>query len=107
MDSRMSFRPLGLLLLLGLVAVAGCKKGGAKAVEKAPESVVFARPVVREEIEYEEFTGRTEAKYTVDLRARVTGYLDQANFTEGSFVKKDDVLFEVDPRPYQAELDRA
>jgi multidrug efflux system membrane fusion protein len=54
-----------------------------------------------------EFTGRTDAVKAVDIRARVTGYLIKMPFKEGAEVKKGDLLFEIDPRPYQAQLDQA
>ena len=57
--------------------------------------------------ETEEFTGRTMAVETVEIRARVTGYLDKVYFKDGSDVKKGDILAEVDPRSYQAEADKA
>jgi RND family efflux transporter MFP subunit len=57
--------------------------------------------------DYEDTTGRIEAVKTVELRARVTGYLNHINFKEGSTVKEGDVLFEIDPRPYEAQLARA
>jgi RND family efflux transporter MFP subunit len=64
-------------------------------------------PVAKVATGHEDFTGRTEAAATVELRARVTGYLDRVLFKDGAAVKKDEVLFEIDPRPYRAELDRA
>jgi RND family efflux transporter MFP subunit len=73
---------------------------------KIPE-VPVARPVVREVTDYEAFSGRTEAVNRIDLRCRVSGYLLKASFVEGADVKKDDVLFEIDPRQYRAEMDRA
>ena len=54
-----------------------------------------------------DFTGRTEAAVTVNLRARVTGYLNKVLFKDGAEVKHGDVLFEIDPRPYQDVLDQA
>jgi RND family efflux transporter MFP subunit len=57
--------------------------------------------------DYADFTGRTAAVDSVEVRARVWGYLDKVNFKEGALVKKGDVLFELDPRPYQALLDQA
>jgi multidrug efflux system membrane fusion protein len=72
----------------------------------APE-VPVARPVVREVTDYEDFTGRTEAAQSVELRARVTGYLVKVLFQDGAEVKRGDLLFEIDPRPYQAELEKA
>jgi RND family efflux transporter MFP subunit len=73
--------------------------------QKTPE-VVVRSPVRKNIMDYEECTGRTEAVKTVDVRARVTGYLIKWNFTQGKRVTKGDVLFEIDPRPYEAELAR-
>jgi RND family efflux transporter MFP subunit len=79
----------------------------AAAAPAAGPEVAVSRPLAREVTDYEEFTGRTEAVQAVDLRARVTGYVDKVNVKEGGDVKPGDVLFEIDPRPYQAEFDRA
>jgi RND family efflux transporter MFP subunit len=57
--------------------------------------------------DYADFTGRTAAVDSVEVRARVSGYLNKVHFKEGALVKKDDKLFEIDPRPYRADLDRA
>jgi len=57
--------------------------------------------------EWDEFTGRIEAVESVEIRPRVTGYIESVNFTEGSTVRKDDLLFVIDPRPYRAALDKA
>src|SRR5262249_38044300 len=72
-----------------------------------PSEVDVVRPVVMKITDYEDFTGRTEASSRVDLRARATGYLTRVLFQEGSDVKQDDTLLEIDPRPYQAQLDQA
>jgi len=68
-----------------------------------------SRPATRAAADEAEhlFTGRTEAAATVDIRARVTGYLDKVSFKEGADVKQGDLLFEIDPRPYQAALAQA
>jgi RND family efflux transporter MFP subunit len=63
--------------------------------------------VVREVTNYEEFTGYTDAASTVDIRARVSGYLIKVNFRDGDVVKQGDVLYQIDPRPFQATLDQA
>ena len=55
--------------------------------------------------DYADFTGRTAAVDSVEVRAHVLGYLDKVQFKEGALVKQGDVLFEIDPRPYQAELE--
>jgi RND family efflux transporter MFP subunit len=72
-----------------------------------PAPVTVAKPVVREVIEYDEYTGRFEAVDFVEVRARVSGYLDQVAFREGTLVKKGDLLVIIDKRPYQAAVDQA
>src|SRR5262249_27378994 len=71
-----------------------------------PPEVQVSEPVVQQVTDYEDFTGQTAAIPTVDLVAQVTGYLTEANFKEGMEVKKDTLLFVIDPRPYQHELER-
>jgi multidrug efflux system membrane fusion protein len=66
-----------------------------------------AHPLLRKVTDYAEFTGRTDAKETVSIRARVTGYLLPLQFKDGTEVNEGDTLFEIDPRPYQAQLDEA
>src|SRR5262249_9690826 len=77
------------------------------AADPAPPEITINEPVVRQVADYMDFTGRTQAVSTVELRARVTGYLDKVQFKEGAEVKQGAVLFEIDPRPYQAALDQA
>ena len=72
-----------------------------------PVAVTIAKPVEREIVTYAEFTGNTAAVKSVDIRARVSGYLDKLGFAEGAIVKAGDMLFVIDPRPYQAALDLA
>ena len=72
-----------------------------------PVAVTIAKPVEREIVTYAEFTGNTAAVKSVDIRARVSGYLDKLGFDEGAIVKAGDMLFVIDPRPYQAALDLA
>jgi RND family efflux transporter MFP subunit len=69
--------------------------------------VTVSYPVEREITDYADFTGRTAAVDSVEVRARVWGYLDKVHFKEGMLVKKGDVLFEIDPRTYQAALANA
>ena len=66
-----------------------------------------SQPVQREVTDYVEFTGQTKAVRSNDIIPQVTGYLVQLPFQEGAEVKKGDLLFEVDPRPYKAQLDQA
>ncbi len=57
-------------------------------------------------VEWDEYTGRFDAVDTVEVRARISGFLDEVKFTDGAFVKKGDLLFVIDPRPFQRILDR-
>jgi RND family efflux transporter MFP subunit len=98
-------RRLALLFLGGAVLLqAGCKT--QQAAPPAPPKVTVSRPVVQEIIEWDEYTGRLEATENVEVRARVNGYLQSIHFKDGAIVKKGDLLFVIDPRPYVAELDR-
>src|SRR5918912_4303836 len=95
-------------VLLGLgLGLAGCVRAPSAAPEAAPPPVAVSRPVERDVTDYADFTGRTAAVDSVEVRAHVWGYLDKVNFREGALVEKDDVLFELDPRPYQAAVDQA
>ncbi|MCY2987583.1 MAG: efflux RND transporter periplasmic adaptor subunit [Planctomycetota bacterium] len=98
---------LGILWAAGAIFLAGCEQN-APAVAKPPApEVTVSQPVLREVTDYFEFPGRTAAVGEVEVRARVTGYLVKVNFEDGQDVKKGDLLYEIDPRPYQAALDRA
>jgi multidrug efflux system membrane fusion protein len=96
-----------LCLALFLLTLLGC--GPRQAPVAAPEPLVVpvSAPVSRQVTDYVYFTGRTDAKETVGVRARVTGYLEKMPFTEGAEVKKGDLLFEIDRRPYKAQYDAA
>jgi RND family efflux transporter MFP subunit len=86
----------------------GCKRPAAQAgpPPQTPE-VLVALPVVREVTDYEDFPGRTAPVHAIEVRARVTGYLDKVNFREGDDVKEGDLLFEIDPRPFERALEQA
>ena len=90
---------------LALSFVPGCEK--PKTVSQPPPTVTVARPISTETIDWNEFTGRLEATNVVNVRARVSGYLESIHFKEGNIVKQGDLLFVIDPRPYTAELERA
>jgi len=95
-------------VLLGLcLGLAGCVRVPSAAPEAAPTPVTVSRPVERDVTDYADFTGRTAAVDSVEVRARVWGYLDKVNFKEGALVKEGDVLFEIDPRLYRADFERA
>ncbi|MCJ2095515.1 efflux RND transporter periplasmic adaptor subunit [Methylobacterium sp. J-072] len=79
----------------------------AQAPGGPPPKVTVAKPVVREIVEQDQYTGRFDAIDYVEVRARVTGYLEKINFTDGQTVKKGDLLFVIDRRPYKAALEQA
>lgn len=100
----------GLMAALGLgVAAAGCSQSpaGAAAMKLPPATVIVSRPVVQEVTDHVDYTGRTEAAETVEIRARVTGFLDAVQFEAGGEVSKGDPLYQIDPRQYDADLDAA
>jgi RND family efflux transporter MFP subunit len=98
----------GTALLLGFcLGLAGCSRTPSEAPAAEPPPVTVSYPVERQVTDYAEFTARTAAVDSVELRARVSGYLDKANFKEGALVKKGDLLFEIDPRTYRATLHSA
>jgi multidrug efflux system membrane fusion protein len=96
-----------VLITLGLVAGSGCQHSASQPAAPKPPTIPVSRPVQREVTDYVDYTGRTDAVESVGVRARVTGYINRVLFQEGAEVKKGDVLFEIDPRPYQAQLDQA
>lgn len=97
---------LGIALLAALIQ--GCKKSDSNAfVPPPPPEVIVANPVEREVTQYLTYTGTVEASERVELRARVQGFLEKVNFQPGQRVKKDQVLFEIDPRQYQAAVSQA
>lgn len=95
------------LLSAALVVAFGCDKPPAAASAPPPPPVVVVQPIRQTVIDYKDFTGRTEPVESVDVRARVAGYLEKIPFTDGQEVKKGDVLFQIDARPFQAEFARA
>ena len=91
----------GLLLLL-----TACSQQPQTTTAPPPPKVTVSQPNIRDVVEWEEYTGRLEAAESVEVRARVNGYLQSIHFKDGAMVKKGDLLFVIDPRPYQAELER-
>ncbi len=100
MTSRSHFA----LCAVALVVVACSRQ---QTQEPPPPKVTVARPIERELTDWDEYTARLEAVDSVEVRARVSGYLQSVHFREGSLVKKGDLLFLIDPRPYEAQLRRA
>jgi RND family efflux transporter MFP subunit len=80
---------------------------GTSAWSAEPAAIRVSLPVSRVVTDYADYSGRTQAVESVDIRARVTGYIDKTVFKEGALVKTGDLLFEIDPRPYKAQYDEA
>jgi len=97
--------------VLGCIPLACALLGGCRSTAAPPAApppaVVVAPPLVMRLTEWDEYTGRFEATDTVDVRARVDGYLDSIHFRDGALVKRGDLLFVIDPRPYEAILEGA
>src|SRR4051794_38154755 len=90
--------------VLGLMILAGCARN-RPAVEEAPLVVPVAKVEQSKVVSYEDFTGRTAAVEGVDVKARVTGYLDKVMFEDGQEVEKGQKLYQIDPRPYEAAVE--
>lgn len=109
-----SRHPYTITLMLCLLLSACNNSEAPQKLALPTPTVVISQPLVQNIVEWDEYTGRLQAVEAVDIRARVSGYLKQIGFKDGGKVKKGDLLFVVDPRPYlaqlhqgKAELDRA
>ena len=95
------------LLLFAAQALVGCDGKPAASSVPPPPSVAVARPLQKVINEWDEFTGRFTAVETVEVRARVSGFIDSIHFKEGQIVKQGDLLFVIDPRPYRIAVEQA
>jgi multidrug efflux system membrane fusion protein len=98
-----------LMLMIGLATLAGLNAGCSSSAQPkapAPVEVSVAEVVCKQISDSDEFTGRLEAVDAVEVRPRVSGYLQSVHFKEGAIVRQGDLLFQIDPRPFQAEVDR-
>ena len=114
MTSRMHSLPrlsrgAALVALLGIgFGLAGCGQGNSKtAAAPQPPQVTVARPVMKTVVDQDEYVGRFVAVDAIEVRARVSGYLDSVHFKDGQMVKKGDLLFTIDRRPFQNALDQS
>lgn len=98
-----------VLIALSVIALAGCdeKSATTAGAAPAPPPVTVANPLNRSITEWDEFTGSFEAVETVDVRARVSGFLDSVDFRDGQIVKKGDLLFVIDKRPFRIAVEQA
>lgn len=93
--------------LLALLAPFAVACGSNEYVEPPPPTVTVARPEVRTVVDYLEFTGTTRAINTVEIRARIQGFLQQVMFEEGALVEEGELLYVIEPDEYQARVNRA
>jgi multidrug efflux system membrane fusion protein len=99
----------GLLAAAALMASIGCTshEEAASPQQGSALNVKVAQPLSQEVTEWDEYTGRVAAVDSVDVRARVSGYLEKVNFKAGDKVRKGDLLFQIDPKPFTAQLNYA
>src|SRR5262245_8122053 len=93
--------------LLSAPLLAGCSEGPQPPAAPPPPTVTFAKPVKRTIVDQDEYVGRFVPVDVVEIRARVSGYLDKVHFQDGQTVKQGDLLFTIDRRPFQNTLDQA
>jgi multidrug efflux system membrane fusion protein len=97
----------GVLVFAILALTAGCDEKKPQAAETPPPVVLVSRPLERNVTDYQVFTARTQDVQSVDVKARVSGFLTKILVKDGADVKEGDILFQIDDRPYKASLDQA
>ncbi len=105
-DFTLGMLPPALLLVVA-ATLSGCETAAQEAVAPAPVEVTVRAAVSQDIVDWDRYTGRFEAVERVELRPRVAGTIDRVAFVEGALVDKGALLFQIDPRPYQARLDQA
>jgi RND family efflux transporter MFP subunit len=103
-DVRKKAQAIVIMMIIAILILPTSLR--AQTPGQAPQ-VSVVRAIEKEIVEWDEFTGRFEAVKFVDVRARVSGYLESIHFTDGQFVEKGDLLFVIDPRPFEAAVDLA
>jgi membrane fusion protein, multidrug efflux system len=107
MESVMS-RSARIACALSILLLAGCGQGQQQPAQAPPPpAVTVAQPTKRTIVDYDEYVGRFVAVDSVEVRARVSGYLDGVHFTDGQVIRQGDLLFTIDKRPFQNTLDQA
>ena len=108
-SSRLFWRSLaaGLFITASLSACKPDAKGPPGPPQATIPDVTIAKPIARRLTDWDEFTGRLTSREKVEVRARVSGYLTEVSLKEGTEVKAGDLLFTIDPRPYEAVVQRA
>jgi len=107
--SKPPFARLRFVALIGALSglLAACGQSQQQAAAPPEPAVTVAHPVHKTVVEQDEYVGRFTAIDSVEVRARVSGYLDEVHFTDGQMVKQGDLLFTIDKRPFQTSLDQA
>src|SRR5437773_8179828 len=95
------------LIAVALLGAAACSKSTSAARPGGPPDVEVARVEQKDVPIYREWIGTLDGMVNADIKAQVSGYLLKQNYTEGSFVRRGQLLFEIDPRPLQAAVDQA
>jgi multidrug efflux system membrane fusion protein len=100
-------RPVAALsIAAAFLTLAGCGEAPKQAAAAPPPTVTVAKPIGRSVVDQDEYVGRFVAVDSVEIRSRVSGYLSEIHFTDGQMVKKGDLLFVIDHRPFQIVLDQ-
>jgi multidrug efflux pump subunit AcrA (membrane-fusion protein) len=109
LKNRFTFacRQTATLLCGYCLCFVGCNQSDSPPLQMPPPTMTVSQPVRKQIVEWDAYTGRLEAIEFVEIRARVSGYLQSVHFDEGQMVAKDDVLFVIDPRPFEAEFNGA
>ena len=102
-----TFTPGRALMLAVLAVLTACSEAPQQRAAPPPPKVTVATPIKRSVVDQDEYVGRFVAVDSVEIRARVSGYLDRVHFTDGQMVKQGDLLFTIDRRPFQTTLDQA
>src|SRR6516165_4997539 len=100
-------RPRALAAVASLALLFGCGEGQKQQGVLPPPKVTVAKPVQRTIIDHDEYVGRFVPVESVEIRARVSGYLAKVHFQDGQYVKQGDTLFTIDRRPFQNTVDQA
>jgi membrane fusion protein, multidrug efflux system len=106
-ETGMLKKAVALVSIAAALFAAGCSKARATASPPAPPEVEVVQVEQRDMPIYNEWIGTLDGTVNADIKSQVTGYLLTKDYTEGSFVKKGQLMFEIDPRPFQASVDQA
>src|SRR4051794_8003326 len=100
--------PLSLMaMLMAILFPIGCSNAEADVPKPVPAPEVSVAEVIAQPLhEWQEFTGRLEGRERVEVRPRVAGFIDSVHFEDGARVRKGQLLFRIDPRPFEAEVER-